>query len=90
MNLRKVFIIGGVVAFLWLIVTYSSLIEVPRVAPVTNNVLEMESRIEKLQRQVSEQVADSSKLLETVKKHLKNPGSAVLDGDSEKVVLPGN
>lgn len=88
LNLRKVYIIGGVAALLWFFVTYSSLIEGPKMSPAKNNVLVIENRIEKLQQQINEQVYDSSLLLEKVKKHLKNTDAAVY-GDSEKIIMPG-
>lgn len=90
LNFRKVFLIGAAVAFLWIIVTYSSMIEVPRATPVKNNVVEIENRIDKLQQQMDEQISDSSMLLETVKKHLKKTDSNGANSeDSEKIIMPG-
>lgn len=70
-NVKKVTIVVGFVVFLWLMLTYGSVIEVPRSASKKNPAIEIENRITRLQKQMDEQIADSNKLLEKVKKHLK-------------------
>lgn len=86
-NFRKVFLVGVVVAFLWLLVTYSSIIEMPKTSPVNNNVVEIESRIDKLQQQMKDQISDSSKLLKKVQKRLKKVNSA--NKEDGKIFMPG-
>lgn len=68
LNVKKVTIVVGVLLFLWLMIIYGSVIEVPRSASTRNPAVEIENRIIRLQKQMDEQLADSKQLLEKVKK----------------------
>lgn len=70
LNVKKVTIVFGIVLFLWLMITYGSSIEVPRSASSKNVAQEIDNRIERLQKQMDEQMADSNKLLDRVKNYL--------------------
>ncbi|KAG6447244.1 hypothetical protein O3G_MSEX004817 [Manduca sexta] len=70
-NIRKLLFAGGVCILLWFLVSFSSIIDVPRSALGRNHVNEFENRINRLQKKLDEQVEDSNLLLEKVKKHLK-------------------
>lgn len=55
----------------WLLVMYSSLLDVPRSVPGRNSLVEIENRIDSLQKQVDQQMTESNQLLERVKQQLK-------------------
>lgn len=69
-NIKKITLIACSLLFLWLLLSYFSVLEVPRAASPKHAAIEIENRILKLQKQMDEQIADSNKLLEKVKKHL--------------------
>ncbi|XP_075988164.1 alpha-1,3-mannosyl-glycoprotein 2-beta-N-acetylglucosaminyltransferase isoform X3 [Anticarsia gemmatalis] len=79
-NLRKLTLIVGVILFLWLLISYSSVIEVPRSISRKPVAAQIENKIIKLQKQMADQMADSNLLLEKVKKQLKKPN--VLNEDT--------
>ncbi|XP_072937614.1 alpha-1,3-mannosyl-glycoprotein 2-beta-N-acetylglucosaminyltransferase [Epargyreus clarus] len=72
MNLRKLTLICGVLVLLWLVVSYSSLLQISKNIGNKNNVQELENKLEKLQYKMAEELTDSNKLLEKVKQQLKN------------------
>ncbi|XP_026742000.1 alpha-1,3-mannosyl-glycoprotein 2-beta-N-acetylglucosaminyltransferase [Trichoplusia ni] len=69
-NIKKITLIACSLVFLWLLLSYFSVLEVPKTVGPKHAAIEIENRILKLQKQMDEQIADSNKLLEKVKKHL--------------------
>lgn len=69
-NIKKITLIACSLVFLWLLLSYFSVLEVPKTVGPKRAAIEIENRILKLQKQMDEQIADSNKLLEKVKKHL--------------------
>ena len=89
LNVKKVTIAVGVLLFLWLMITYGSVIEAPRSASTKNPAVEIENRIIRLQKQMDEQLQDSHNLLEKVKKlkvlenvHVEE--NEIMKGDAEE------
>lgn len=72
LNIRKLTIAGAVAVVFWLIVMYSSVIDVPGSLSTKNTVEEMQKRIDKLQKLMDDQMTESSNLLMKVQKHLKS------------------
>lgn len=86
LNLKKILIGSLVLTVLWLLISYSSFIEVKR--PVANNSkyrqLNIESKIDKLQRQLDDQLVESNLLLDKVKLHLKKTAERSKNTDVEE------
>ncbi|CAH0717158.1 unnamed protein product, partial [Brenthis ino] len=80
-NVRKLIIICGTLAFLWVVVSYSSTF-VPSYNP-KNSISELEAEINRLEHKMQNQLSDSYKLLEKVRKHLKKTENKHVE-DSDK------
>ncbi|KAL0809620.1 hypothetical protein ABMA28_011150 [Loxostege sticticalis] len=70
-NFRRLSLVGAILVVFWLLVMYSSLLDVPRSVPGRNSLVEIENRIDSLQKQVDQQMTESNQLLERVKQQLK-------------------
>ncbi|XP_059062551.1 alpha-1,3-mannosyl-glycoprotein 2-beta-N-acetylglucosaminyltransferase [Achroia grisella] len=70
-NIKKLLIIGIGLVLIWFIVSYSSVIELSKSIPNDHNLLEIENRIEHLEKRIEGRLSESNSLLEKVKKHLK-------------------
>lgn len=72
-NLRK-FLLGALVFIaLWVLISYSSYIEVkkPATSKYKYDMKNLENKIDTLQKQLDKQLVDSNLLLDKVKTHLK-------------------
>lgn len=82
-NLRKLMLFISVVVFLWLLISYSSTIEVPKLISKKSQITELENKMEKIEKQLDTQMADSNLLLAKVKTHLKHNSKADDIGDEK-------
>lgn len=81
-NVRKLILICGTLAFLWVVVSYSSTF-VPSYNP-RNRILELEAKITRLEHKMQDQLSDGYKLLEKARKHFeKTEEKHVEDSDKD-------
>ncbi|CAB3261970.1 unnamed protein product [Arctia plantaginis] len=80
-NLRKLILAISIALFLWLLISYSSVIEVPRAISRRASAIEIENKIYNLEKQMEEQLADSNLLLQKVKQQIKKEDDILEDGN---------
>ncbi|KAM3956138.1 LOW QUALITY PROTEIN: acetylglucosaminyltransferase [Aphomia sociella] len=89
LNIKKLVLISAALVLIWFIVSYSSVIEIPRSVSSNHNVLEIENKINYLQKQMDNQLSESNLLLDRVKEHLKRTKEN-RNGDSKDFNYEGN
>lgn len=85
LNVKKALIFVGCVVFLWVLLSYASVIEVPRAVPQKDPAVEIEKKIIKLQKQVDAQMAESKSLLAKVKKLKKISEGENVGGEEDSL-----
>lgn len=85
LNFKKVLLVSVILLFIWVLVSYSSVIEVPRAATTQNPISELESKLNKLQQQMDDQMIESNILLQKVKKHLKTNAISKEENEDDKL-----
>lgn len=82
-NLRKLIVAISIALFLWLLIAYSSVIEVPRAISRKTNAIELENKIYSLEKQMKVQLSDSNLLLQKVKQQIKREDD-ILENENEE------
>lgn len=70
LNVRKCVGISAVFIVIWLVVSYSSMIDVPRSISGGNTARVIEQKLDRLQKMMDTEFEESSRLLEKVKMQL--------------------
>ncbi|KAJ0170294.1 hypothetical protein K1T71_014222 [Dendrolimus kikuchii] len=70
-NLRKILLGALIFMILWVLISYSSYVDIKRPTTSKYNMLNIENKLNKLQKQLDNQMADSNVLLNKVKTHLR-------------------
>nr|XP_049698968.1 alpha-1,3-mannosyl-glycoprotein 2-beta-N-acetylglucosaminyltransferase isoform X1 [Helicoverpa armigera] len=83
LNIKKLTIFVGCLVFLWILISYASVIEVPKTSSYKNAAVDIENRIIRLQQKMDEQIAESNRLLEKVKK-LRKTDNDINEGEEEE------
>lgn len=71
LNVRKLLFVSCGVLLLWFIVSYSSIIELPRSITSKDTAADVENKLGRLQKKIDDQMLESKTLLQKVKNELK-------------------